>query len=317
VTLSAPEYKGSKFKAWSGCEAEVEGKCIVTMSSAKSVSAEFVAVPKHPLTLSKEGTGQGAVKSSPASINCSNACTIQTSSFYEETMVEGKYLPTVVTLTETPAANSSFTEWSAGPCKGSKEATCKVPMSEAKAAVAAFALVGKAPAPSKALTLTKEGTGAGKVGSYPGGIACDANCSSQTASLKEGALITLKATPSKNSAFTKWTGCEAEVEGACQVTLSSAKEVKASFSLIPTKTLTLNKSGGGTGTVKSKPAGVNCGLTCPTTTAFYSEGTSVDLSATPGKGSGAAVWSGCDEVTGEGHCIVKATFDRTVVAKFE
>src|SRR3989344_1040611 len=53
--------------------------------------------------------------------------------------------------------------------------------------------------------------------------------------------------------------------------------------------LTVNKTGNGSGTVTSSPAGINCGSDC---TQNYNSGTVVALTATPSVGSGFSGWSG-------------------------
>ncbi len=53
--------------------------------------------------------------------------------------------------------------------------------------------------------------------------------------------------------------------------------------------LTVTKSGTGTGTVTSAPAGINCGSTC---SGNFAVGTNVTLTATPDAGSAIASWSG-------------------------
>jgi Fe-S cluster biogenesis protein NfuA len=310
ITVTAPPAKGSAFVEWGG-DCSGTGPCTVTMSEAKSVTAEFAPIPKLALTVNKSGSsGQGTVKSKPASVNCGATCSTQTSGFYEASVVE---------LTATPYKGSVFTEWTGG-CSGASP-TCLVTMSTAKTVSAVF--TGSPSASTVPLTVTKAaGTGTGKVQSLPGGVNCDAACSSYVAAFKAGVKVALKPTPFKDSTFTEWGGA-CSGSGACEVTMSEAQEVTAKFTKIPVKLLTVNKAGGGTGAVKSKPAGVNCGLTCPTTTAFFQgtnsllEATQILLTATPGKGSGAAVWTGCDSEPAVNQCQVAVNSDKTVTAKFE
>ncbi len=301
VTLTATPYKGSTFAEWGG---DCSGKavtCEVTLSAAKSVTAEFAPIPKVGLTLNKV-SGAGTVKSSPASINCAAACSSQASGFYEGSEV---------TLTATPY-KSTFVQWT-GACSGSSP-TCKVTMGEARAVGAEFTgtTVGSVP-----LTLKKTagGTGTGKVQAYVGGINCDANCATSTAVLKSGAKVVLKQVPSKGSAFVGWGGA-CSGSGACEVTLSKAVEVTAEFEATPVNALTVNKAGGAAGVVKSKPVGVNCGLTCSQAVALFPQATSVILTAVPGKGSGPVQWAGCDEVIGE-LCVATMSSAKEVTAKFD
>jgi hypothetical protein len=271
------------------------------LSADKSVTAEFALIPKVNLTLNKV-SGAGTVKSSPPSINCAAACSTQTSGFYEGSEV---------TLTAIPY-KSTFAQWT-GACSGSS-LTCKVTMGEAQAVGAEFTgtRVGTVPL---MLSKTAGSTGTGKVQVYAGRINCDANCTASTAVFKPGAKVVLKQTPSMGSTFVGWGGA-CSGSGACEVTLSEAKEATAEFKAVPTDALTVNKAGGGRGTVKSKPAGINCGLTCAQTVALFPQTAGVTLTAVPGQGFGPVQWIGCDEVTGE-LCVVSMSSAKEVTAKFE
>ena len=78
------------------------------------------------LTLSKSGTGSGFVISSPAGIYCGTTCSA------------GFTLRTAVTLTATPAANSTFTGWSGSGCSGT--GICTATMNSPAKITAAFTL---------------------------------------------------------------------------------------------------------------------------------------------------------------------------------
>lgn len=80
----------------------------------------------------------------------------------------------------------------------------------------------------------------------------------------------------------------------------------------PTRTLTVTKSGPGSGTVTSNPAGIDCGGDCSES---YNENTSVTLTATPASGSTFGSWTGCDSVNGN-QCTVAMNANRTVNASF-
>ena len=79
----------------------------------------------------------------------------------------------------------------------------------------------------------------------------------------------------------------------------------------PSFTLTVSKTGGGGGTVKSAPTGINCGGDCSQS---YSSGTAVTLTATPNKTSVFDGWSGA--CTGTGPCTVTMNANNSVTANF-
>jgi len=78
-------------------------------------------------------------------------------------------------------------------------------------------------------------------------------------------------------------------------------------------TLSVNKSGSGTGLVTSLSAGINCGIDCMET---YNEGTPVTLSASPDADSTFEGWSG-GGCGGTGTCQVTMDADTTVTATFD
>ena len=75
--------------------------------------------------------------------------------------------------------------------------------------------------------------------------------------------------------------------------------------------LTVSKSGSGTGTVYSVPAGISCGATCA---ANFSSGTMVTLTATAGLNSSFVGWSGA--CSGTGTCTVTMNSATSVMATF-
>jgi hypothetical protein len=297
VTLSAPADAGSEFSGWSGGCAGA-GTCEVTMSEAKEVTATFeeeeIEEPGIPLTVSLEGTGGGTVTSDSGLISCTPFCSDE----YEA--------GTVVTLTATPAQGSTFYSWKYCDAGGVNGRQCTVTLDKAKTVKATFTT-------THALTLTKAG-GLGKVQSSPGGILCLANCSETTAAFREGTEVVLKQTPAKHFHFVEWLG-DCSGASTCQVTMGEDHDVSAEFAEDPKHLLTLTKSGGGAGTVKSSVAGINCGATCATTKAAYYQGEIVELTATPGKGSAFKGWSGAG-CSGTGTCSVTISEAKEVTAEF-
>ncbi len=94
--------------------------------------------------------------------------------------------------------------------------------------------------------------------------------------------------------------------------LTDTKSVSISVTATTTTyALTVGKSGTGSGTVTSSPAGINCGSDCAEN---YTSGTSVTLTAAAATGSTFAGWSGA--CSGTGTCTVSMTAARSVTATF-
>jgi secreted trypsin-like serine protease len=163
------------------------------------------------------------------------------------------------------------------------------------------------------LSVSVTGTSSGTVTSNPGGINCLPDCSFGYTS---GTHVTLTATADSGSAFAGWTGAGCSGTGTCTVTMDQAQSVEAEFtntSSTPTmRTLTVVKSGGGSGTVTSNPAGINCGSDC---SASFTDGTSVTLTATRASGSTFAGWDG-EGCSGTATCTVAMNQAREVTATF-
>ena len=164
------------------------------------------------------------------------------------------------------------------------------------------------PPPSQyTLTVSKSGTGSGTVTSNPSGIDCGSDCSE---SFDQGTSVTLTATPASGSTFGGWSGDADCSDGV--VTMDSNKTCTATFNpQVVGYTLTVVKSGTGSGTVTSSPAGINCGGDCSET---YSKVQKVKLTAKADANSTFAGWSG--ECSGTGSCQVTVDGSKTVTASF-
>jgi hypothetical protein len=165
-------------------------------------------------------------------------------------------------------------------------------------------------APLRTLSVTFAGTGGGSV-SDGGSLNCGSSCQHQ---YPQGAVVMLIATPGSGSTFAGWSGAGCSGAGSCQVTMSAAEGVTATFNAIPpaAHTLTVTKTGTGSGTVTSSPAGITCGSTC---SSAYNQGTSVTLTATAASGSTFSGWSGA--CSGTGSCVLSTTQDLSATATFD
>lgn len=119
--------------------------------------------PTFSLSLTKTGAGSGTVTSNPSGINCGSDCS------------EAYNSGTVVTLTASADANSTFNGWSGGGCSGT--GTCTVTMTAAATVNADFP---SSLLPTNAVAHWKfdEGTG---------NVAADSSGNGHTASLLGGA----------------------------------------------------------------------------------------------------------------------------------
>jgi hypothetical protein len=136
------------------------------------------------------------------------------------------------------------------------------------------------------LTITKAGSGSGTVTSSPVRISCGTTCSSP---FLNGQIVTLTATPAADSIFVGWSG-DADCQDA-NVTMSVDHNCIATFNHV---TLTITKTGEGSGLVATTPAGINCGTTCSAT---FLAGQVVTLTVTPAFGSVFSGWTGDADCT--------------------
>ncbi|HET7485776.1 MAG TPA: hypothetical protein VFJ64_10440 [Solirubrobacterales bacterium] len=269
----------------------------VSAAIALAVVLPATASASQTLTVTTTGTGTGTVTSSPAGINCGATCSF------------GFADNAVVMLTGAPGAITAAVVWTG--CKHvNLEDECEVTMSTAKAVTAKFDFI------QRPLKVTKAGSGSGTVTSSPAGIECGATCS---AGYVIGTAVTLSALSDPNTLPVTWSGCgkivEVGGEEECEVTMSTAKAVTATFELDPDfshYTLTITKGGTGSGTGTSVPAGINCGSSC---SAKVLSNTKVTLIATPAPGSVFARWSG-GKCSGTGPCTRSINSTRTVKAVF-
>ena len=164
--------------------------------------------------------------------------------------------------------------------------------------------------PTYTITVTKNGGGTGTVSSASNRLNCGSICSEV---FNAGIDVVLSAVPSGVSTFTSWGGACSGTGTTCTVTMTQASNVSATF-ILPTpqnNTLTVIKSGTGTGSVVSSTSGIDCGATC---SASIASSISVTLTATPNTGSTFAGWSGA--CSGTGACTTPMSQARSVVASF-
>ncbi|PYN80930.1 MAG: hypothetical protein DMD96_12750 [Candidatus Rokuibacteriota bacterium] len=270
---------------------------ITAASGGRSGSTVLTVATRPTLSVVREGTGGGTVRSGDGRIVCGATCAADYAS------------GSSATLTATADPGSTFEGWRGGGCAGT--GACTVTLSASTTVFASFGVFRPATF-TLTVTVNNAGTGSGTVTSNDGGINnCGTSCS---ASYDSGTPVTLTARPATGSIFTGWSGCDAVSGTTCTVTMNAARSVTASFARQRfTLTVAVNNVGTGSGTVTSNDGGINnCGASC---SASYDSGTPVTLTARPATGSIFTGWSGCDTVSGT-TCTVTMNAARSVTAIF-
>lgn len=291
VTLEATPASGNVFKGWSGgCFGLAP--CVVTMNAAKSVTAVFEPAT-WPLSASITGTGSGAVTG--AGLDCggpTNVCSVAV----PNTTPYGS-----VTLTATPDATSVFKRWTG--CNSYSGASCTVSMSTAKSVVASFE-------PST-YALSSVILGSGSV--TGAGVECASGTGTCSAPVANGAIAQLVATPDAGWIFKGWSGCSSFAGTACNVTMTAAKSITATFQP-EAYALGVVTVGTGVGTVTGGGIACTSGSTdgC---SAAVPNGATVTLTATPAEGSILKSWSGC--MPAGNTCKVSMTAAKNVTVTFQ
>ena len=220
VNITATPATGYVFDYWSG-DCTGSGTCSVTMSAAKSVTAHFVVAHKLTLAVFTDRGGPGGT-TSPA--------------VGDHWYATG----TVVPVTATANTGYSFAIWSGGSCTGTDPDVCSVTMDADRTVEANFTIN------TWPLYLTFAGTGGGHVTSAPSGIDCTPSCNHNFDYSTTPVVLT--AVAATGSQFTGWSGESCSGTGTCSVTMTTTRNVTATFNTIPTHNLTVavDPVGGGT-----------------------------------------------------------------------
>jgi galactose oxidase-like protein/List-Bact-rpt repeat protein len=170
------------------------------------------------------------------------------------------------------------------------------------------------------LNVVGNGNGDGRVTSQPAGLDCAIGGGSSTGQCSKSfpaqTAVVLTATADDGFGFTGWNGGCQGTDPTCQLTLTAAASVTASFSAGP---FILSVTGQGNGTISSNPAGIQCVVTSgqPAQTgcsATYPAGTVVTLTAAPLSGGTFSGWS--DPCSGTGPCQLTMNRAATITANF-
>jgi hypothetical protein len=252
-------------------------------------------VPSEP---DKPWRGHGTIVSYPPGINCGPG------QLCEAIFEAGTH----VLLRAIAAPDSVFDVWGWGDCSLDGKGNCTVIVVPPGATVAAFFHL-------KSVEVTAERYGRGTIVSDLGGINCGSDCEEIYPSSRN--YLSFRAIPDPGFVFVDWGEDCFLIEGGdgrCWVDLYSPKTVRAYFGPV----MWIFKSGSGSGTVVSNPAGIDCGAACAE---GFARGSEVLLSAAPEPGSVFMGWSSYIEnpdCTGTGLCRFTMDYDIVgVAATFE
>ena len=234
-------------------------------------------------------SGSGRV-TSPSGIDCGSTCSTSVAA------------NTSITLTAVPAAGQILRAWG-GICTGAVGSTCT--LTRGGAVTAAFEA---APAPDPVI-LSVGVTGEGRLVSQPAGIDCGSICSAPFA---PGTTVVLTATAATGQVLQGWGGsCAAATGNTCSLTLSQASSASVRFGA-PARSFALGVTVTGAGSVRSQPAGIDCGTRC---SASFEESSAVVLTASPAQGQVFQAWGGACNGTAS-TCSLTMTEARNVTAAF-
>jgi cysteine-rich repeat protein len=277
VTLIANPDSTSTFTGWSGSGITCPGtgNCTVAMSAARNVTATFT-IKKFTLTVSPTPGSTGKITGS--GVNCgqgNSTCTVMNIN-----------AGSAIALTASPGTEKAFSSWG-GACAGQPGTTCSFTMDSDKTVSATFV--------DNRLTVVREGDGSGTVTANSGMISCGNKCSDN---YTIGATPTLTASAASGSRFGGWSEAEGPAGNCgsnttCQVTMNGPRSVTATF--IDLDDVTVNFTGGGTGTVTWNPTASACSGNCVRT---FDDGTNVEITAVESASSLFQSWSGCSTAVG-------------------
>lgn len=270
-------------------------------SGVSDINLAYPATFTLQVNITGTGTGSEVVVSSPKGtdgkgIDCGTDCTAVFAANSTVKLVAGVDNPDVV-----------FVQWIINGELGPTGSLLTLTMDGPKTV---FAVFNYKSSPKNYLTVSRVGTTGGKVTSTPAGIDCGVTCG---ALYDPGTEIALTAEPGIGEMLEKWmvNGVDAGYGTTLNLKMDQNQNVLAVFGPFKYR-LNVNKTGNGS--VKSSPAGIDCGTICQN--ALYLPGASVELTATAGTGSQFQYWDmGSGQVT-DNPLTVAMDADKTISAVF-
>ncbi len=200
--------QGQVFRGWTGACSGTTTTCTITMDAAKTVGTLW----GYKLDVSKTGAGSGTVTDSgTTALNCGAICSMV-------------YEISNIMLWPSADPGSRFIGWTG--CTYVTGNVCNVSMNAARSVTANFEQVG----PSYDVKVTKAGAGTGTVTDDKGLIWCGTSC---TGSYESGTAVRLTAAAQQGSKFAGWSGECSGTGPTCDVTVTQARDVTATFAPKP------------------------------------------------------------------------------------
>jgi lysophospholipase L1-like esterase len=276
VTLTADADSNSTFTGWSGAGCSGSGSCVITMNSDAAVTAAL-ALKTFTINASAPG-GNGTINcTSPVNYGGSSTCTITPDAHYHLSALTDNSANVFGSVVNNSYIISNVTA--------------------NHSVVATFAID----------TFTVNASAPGGHGT----IFC-------TSPVSYGGTSTCTITPDAHYHLSALTDNSANVFGSVVNNTYIISNVTANHSVvatfaIDTFTISVEKTGTGSGTVTSNPAGISCGTDCSES---YDHDTSVTLTAAAEADSIFTGWNG-GGCSGTGSCVVTMTGNVSVTATFK
>ncbi len=234
VTLTATPNSGASFNGWGGACSGTATTCTVTMSSARSVSANFTTSGGGATVLQNGVAVTGIAGATDSNALYSISVPSGASNLLISTTGGTGDVDLYVRAGQAPTTSLyDCRPWLAG---NSESCSVAAPvagtyyiMLNGYAAYSGVSLVASytGGTTTRQIALTK--TGSGTVNSSPSGISCDSTCTSASGSFSSSSAVTLTATAGSGYAFAGWTGSCTGTSTCTIAAGTSAAAVGASF----------------------------------------------------------------------------------------
>jgi len=297
VELTATAGPDSQFVDWTGDVDSIDeddATIEVTMDEAYDITANFEKESQE-YRLEADPNGNGGFEVYPPGFSTKSV---------DRTYEEG----TTVELTATPDSDSQFVEWTGDVGSVDEDdATIGVTMDEPRDITAEFEEV------SQEYRLEADSDGNGGFELYPPGL----STTSVDRTYEEGTTVELTATPDSDSQFVEWSGDIGSADrddATIEVKMNEAREITATFEEV-SQDYRLEADSNGDGGFEVYPPG----FSATSIDREYEEGTTVELTATPGPDSRFVEWTGDIGSTDSDKSTIEVTMNeaRDITANFE